>query len=142
MASDLERIVARAQKHYYEVAETYLRARGGVLHVEPDVAPSAASDFTSSDAWLLLAIKTAQADSSSATLAEIIGAGDAINHAIFMDEELKGGFYRLAHGGHISVQGDVCFVTEQFENDWQARGAGGKRSLDKHLQVVETMLGV
>ena len=62
--------------------------------------------FQASDAWLLLAVIIAAGD-DVATLDEIVGAGDFINHAIFTNDEIESGFYRLTCGGYIEeVDGD------------------------------------
>lgn len=46
------------------------------------------------------------------TVDEIREAGDYINHAIFTDMELEGGFKRLGEAGLLRVEGDEIFVTE------------------------------
>ena len=56
--------------------------------------------FVASDAWLLLAIILAAGD-DVAELAEIVAAGDGINHAIFTEDEMESGLYRLSNGGYI-----------------------------------------
>ena len=53
-----------------------------------------------SDAWLLLSIIFA-AGTDKASLERIIAIGDGINHAIFTEEEMEGGLYRLSRGGYI-----------------------------------------
>src|SRR6185503_4997727 len=53
------------------------------------------------DAWLLLAI-IYSSNEKPASLRNIIGAGDAINHAIFTDDEFESGLYRLTQGGWIT----------------------------------------
>ena len=54
--------------------------------------------FDYSDAWLLLSIIYA---GKEATLTRIIGSGDMLNHAIFNEEELIGGFARLIAGEFV-----------------------------------------
>ena len=56
--------------------------------------------FLWSDAWLLQAIAVAS-HAKSATLSEILGAADAVNHALPTDDELHGGFSRLADADYI-----------------------------------------
>jgi len=56
--------------------------------------------FLWSDSWLLEAIVLASS-SGSASLTEIIGAADAINHAILCDDEIHGGLVRLVASGFI-----------------------------------------
>jgi len=55
-----------------------------------------------SDAWLLQAIAVAASRDGSATLTEILGAADAVNHAMPTDEELHGGFSRLTAAGFVT----------------------------------------
>jgi hypothetical protein len=56
--------------------------------------------FVASDAWLLLAIILASGN-DAADLSEIVAAGDGINHAIFTEDEMESGLYRLRSGGYI-----------------------------------------
>jgi hypothetical protein len=63
-----------------------------------------------SDAWLLAAAYVLR--KKPVTVAEIREAGDYINHAIFTDEELSGGFGRLSAAGLLQVQGDEISLTE------------------------------
>ena len=58
------------------------------------------AEFLWSDAWLLEAIVVASS-SGKGSLTEIIGAADAINHAILCDDEIHGGLVRLVAGGFI-----------------------------------------
>ncbi len=60
-----------------------------------------------SDSWLLLAVLWAARD-GAASLSAIIGAGDAINHALFTPAELNGGLARLIDGGLV-VEDQGCF---------------------------------
>ena len=53
-----------------------------------------------SDAWLLQSIVLASSD-APATLAQVIGAADAVNHALLTDDELHGGLSRLTTGGVV-----------------------------------------
>lgn len=61
--------------------------------------------YLASDAWLLLAIIFA-AGKGEASLEQIVAAGDAINHAIFTDDEMESGLYRLSSGGFIEEVND------------------------------------
>ena len=63
-----------------------------------------------SDAWLLLSINLA-AKGEAADLASIIGTGDAINHAVFTQQELGSGLARLVQRGYIGIQGSAFSVT-------------------------------
>ena len=55
-----------------------------------------------SDAWLLQAIAVAASRDGSATLTEVLGAADAVNHAMPTDGELHGGLSRLTAGGFVA----------------------------------------
>ena len=57
--------------------------------------------FRWSDAWLLLAADLAVTGSGPAALARVIGAADAIQHAILTKEELDGGLGRLGRAGYL-----------------------------------------
>ncbi len=65
-----------------------------------------------SDAWLLQAIICGSGD-QGASLYHIISIGDALNHAIFTDEELESGFARLTEGGLIEERGERYYATEE-----------------------------
>jgi hypothetical protein len=70
--------------------------------------------FLWSDAWLLTAVFYARRAEGSATLPEIVGYGDALNHAIFNPEELESGLARLVSAG-LLVE-----VREAFEPSGEA----------------------
>jgi hypothetical protein len=59
--------------------------------------------FTSSDAWLLLAVAVAAGD-RDAPLVSVIAVGDGINHAIFTPQELRRGTAKLLAGAFIRYQ--------------------------------------
>lgn len=67
--------------------------------------------FLWSDAWLLQAIALASS-SGPATLAQIIGAADAVNHALLTSDELHGGFVRLTSGGFVAESDARFAITE------------------------------
>jgi hypothetical protein len=72
---------------------------------------STGSEFLWSDAWLLLAI-SATRKATSASLAETVAAGDAINHAVFTREELSGAINRLGRAGYLSwVEPNELMIT-------------------------------
>ena len=58
--------------------------------------------FVWSDAWLLLTIVLAGRE-RAASLQDVVGTGDAINHAIFTFDEIDGGTARLQQAGLIMV---------------------------------------
>jgi hypothetical protein len=133
-------------KVYRKAANAYLADRqGGLLAGPPAPDPdgsAAPTAFRRSDAWLLLAIKYAQGEKASASLERIIGAGDFINHTIFLDAELEGGFARLEGAGFIAVDGAGCAVTGKFDAAWSAAGADRRRAMHKQLESVRKILGV
>jgi hypothetical protein len=64
---------------------------------------SKAIPFVWSDAWILHAILLAAKD-DEATLEDVIGAADGINHAILTFDEIDGGVARLSRAGLIAVR--------------------------------------
>jgi len=64
-----------------------------------------------SDAWLLQAIALAT-QRGPATLAQIIAAADAVNHALPTFDELHGGFVRLTAGGFVAEAEERFTITE------------------------------
>ncbi|HJU86425.1 MAG TPA: hypothetical protein VJ788_03535 [Gemmatimonadota bacterium] len=68
--------------------------------------------FLWSDAWLLQAIAVA-ARSEPATLAEVLAAADAVNHALPTDEELHGGLARLTGEGFVEEIEDRFRLTSR-----------------------------
>ena len=47
------------------------------------------------------------------TLTELFGAGDAVNHALFTDDELEQGLTKLRAAGLVQWDGDVITLTEK-----------------------------
>ena len=94
--------------------------------------------FTWSDAWLLHAVAIAGGDASGATLTDIIGAGDGINHALFTTAELRRGFAKLSAGGFISERGALFFLEGEAATAWQR--ARQYRLLDKQRKELATLL--
>jgi hypothetical protein len=68
-----------------------------------------------SDIWLLQAIISGGGD-EGASLYNIISIGDALNHAIFTDEELEGGFARLTEGKLIEERDGRFFATTEAKD--------------------------
>lgn len=92
-----------------------------------------------SDAWLLLAIIYASRH-EPATLAKVIAAGDAINHAIFTPAELDQGLARLSRGGYVDeFDGTLVPLTKAFE--YQVTDRKPRQWLDE-LRAVQEMLNV
>jgi hypothetical protein len=65
-----------------------------------------------SDVWLLQTI-ICGGGNEGASLYHIISTGDALNHAIFTDEELESGFARLTEGGLIEERDERFFGTPE-----------------------------
>jgi hypothetical protein len=77
-------------------------------------------EYQWSDVWLLQSIMLSE--EGGASLLSIIGVGDAINHAIFTDDELESGFARLSAGGLITERDHKFFPTEKA-NDLYEQGS-------------------
>jgi hypothetical protein len=64
-----------------------------------------------SDAWLLTAAYFTEENPVS--LRGLIGAGDAINHAIFLDDEIEHGLTRLSAAGLARLEGDTIVLADE-----------------------------
>ena len=93
--------------------------------------------FYNSDAWVLLAIIYANR-SGTATLDKVIGAGDAINFAIFLPNELEGGLARLTAGGYVTEHNGTFSPTDKALG--YAGSARRGRAMLKELKDVQRML--
>jgi hypothetical protein len=91
-----------------------------------------------SDAWLLLAILYAD-QQGNATLAGIIGAGDAINVAIFTVAELESGLARLTRSGFIEENAGLFVPTKKTQ--LQTKLGHTRRSMHNELKDVAKLLG-
>jgi hypothetical protein len=72
--------------------------------------------FLWSDAWLLQAIALASRE-GPATLAEVLAAADAVNHALPIDQELHGGFSRLTAARFVEEADQHFRLTSQVPPD-------------------------
>ncbi len=61
--------------------------------------------FDRSDAWFFVAIMDYGTSFKPIDLSQIIAAGDMVNHAIFLPEELRQGFKKLITKGLIEIKG-------------------------------------
>jgi hypothetical protein len=95
------------------------------------------STYYNSDAWVLLAIIYANR-SGHGTLDKIIAAGDAINVAIFLPNELEGGLARLTAGGYISEHDGTFAPTDKALA--YSRSSRNRRAMLKELKDVQRML--
>lgn len=97
------------------------------------------SGFLWCDAWILLATAlTRRAGSSS--LAAIIGAADAVQHAIVTREELSGAFARLQRAGYLEPDAAGIRLTSAGEALVTEAGQAAAH-LHKHQEVLEQILG-
>lgn len=93
-----------------------------------------------SDAWLLLAIIFA-ADKEGASLDQIVAAGDFINHAIFTNDEMESGFFRLARGGYIEEVDDNFRPTKLTLEKYEEISRKKKRSVLGQLDLLRESIG-
>jgi hypothetical protein len=122
---------------YRKAAAAYLTAHAGALRA---AGVGDGGPIQWSDAWLLHAVMLAQGDKTCATVEDIIGAGDFINHAIFTCDELAGGFRRLEQVGFLEIDGAVCKLTTAFFAAWKRAGTE-RRSLAKQSEALRKILG-
>ncbi len=82
--------------------------------------------WTRTDAWILAAVALAS-ERDGATLAEVIGAADAIARAIPTADELAGALSRLVGSGLVQASGDRYGVAQEWRPAVAAclRGRGG-----------------
>lgn len=78
--------------------------------------------WTRSDAWFAAAVASC---SGRASLKEVIGVGDAINHAIFMRSEIEQAVRRLAAAGLLETQSGPTFELTREGAALLARRTGG-----------------
>jgi hypothetical protein len=95
------------------------------------------TNFYNSDAWVLLAIIYAHRW-GPATLDKIIAAGDAINVAIFLPNELEGGLARLTDGGYITEHERTFAPTDKALA--YSGSSRHRRAMLKELRDVQRML--
>lgn len=94
--------------------------------------------FVASDAWLLLAILAAGDD--VANLEEIVAAGDAINHAIFTEDEMESGLYRLSGGGYIEESNGSFKPSSSAADKYRVINAKVKAPL-RQMDLVSDFIG-
>lgn len=92
-----------------------------------------------SDAWLLQAIICSDKE-QGASLYDIISIGDALNHAIFTDEELESGFARLTEGGLIEERDERFFATTDAKEIY-SKASSKSRSMFTILERLEKAIG-
>lgn len=91
-------------------------------------------EYQWSDIWLLQSIILGGGD-SGANLYNIISTGDALNHAIFTNDELESGLARLTLGGLIFEKNTNFFPTPMTNELYKKAGKsdGGIYSIRKRL---------
>jgi hypothetical protein len=94
--------------------------------------------FLWSDAWLLQAIAIAS-QQGPASLADVIAAADAVNHALPTSDELHGGLLRLTGGGFVEEVEHQFKLTERVPRQVEQTivTSGWKRGRD----AASTLLG-
>jgi hypothetical protein len=98
-------------------------------------------EFEASDAWLLLAIIYAAADKDGVSLDQIVGAGDFINHAIFTNDEMESGFYRLTRGGYVEEVDGNFRPTKLALNKYNEISKKKKRAVLGQLDLLRESIG-
>lgn len=84
--------------------------------------------FLWSDAWLLQAVAVA-ARGGAATLADVIAAADAVNHALPTHDELHGALYRLTEAAFVE-ETPRGFALGARVPPGSARAIGGANAAD------------
>jgi len=94
--------------------------------VVDDLVVTTPDQWDFSDAWVFAAIRTASTGSgNSASLAEMVAAADAINHAILLDSEVQNAVQCLLGAGLICIDGRRRFRLTGSGEDIGARHRGG-----------------
>lgn len=99
-------------------------------------------DFRWSDAWILFAAGLASSRSERAgmaTLAEVIGAADAVQHAIATREELSGALARLSRARHLAVEGETVRLLPSGQALFAEASRAG-RGLDVQQEALGRLL--
>jgi hypothetical protein len=99
-----------------------------------------------SDAWMFQAIAIAS-HAAPASLSDILGAADAVNHALPTDDELHGAFVRLTQDGFVEEIGDTFHLTDRVPREvvaaivgkgWHAGRTAAERFLDAEPWTTHT----
>ena len=100
------------------------------------------SNLVWQDAWVLLAVKSAQGKSQFASREDVIKAGDFINHAVFLDSEIEHALSVLNPMALLSEQSGYFAVGPNFQTFWDQCGAQMTRSVHQQLDLIAEHLGV
>jgi hypothetical protein len=98
-----------------------------------------ASTFLWSDAWILMAIGLAS-DTGESSLAHVIGAADAVEHAVPTREEVNGALARLGRAGFVDGDPEGRRLSPAGRALLASAAAEGKTLLAR-LTVLERLLG-
>ena len=123
---------------YSKLAKDYLATNENRLVQSSLVNPG---PIQRSDAWLLLAIYYAVKIENEFKLETIIAWGDYINHAVFTNAELAGGFGRLERSGFIACHGATCELTPAFLKAWKTAKTDDHQTVFQQLDDVKKLLG-
>jgi hypothetical protein len=100
------------------------------------------NEYTSEDAWFLLAAKYAQGKKDFASKKNIVEAGDYINHAIFLESEIDHAITVLSNAGLLQVNGDNFSIGPSFAKLWEKSDAEKHRSVQKQLEKLKHAMGI
>ena len=92
--------------------------------------------FRWSDAWLMLAIGYV-AKKEPAPLAQVVGAADAIQHAILTWEEADGGLFRLGKAGYTVIRDGRIGLTVRGQT--LLSGLDARMVLDRQDQLAAAL---
>jgi hypothetical protein len=90
-------------------------------------------EWVFADVWVLASI----GHSHRCSLADLLGAGDMINHAILLSDELDSALGKLTGAGLVRVYDDWTF---ELTDDGLTLWADGSRDLRAHLKSVQEQL--
>jgi hypothetical protein len=93
--------------------------------------------WSSSDAWLLTA--ACMTGESHVSLTSLIGAGDALNHAIFTDDELNEGMTKLKAAGLANWDGEAIVLTDAAVRLYEQAAAPTRYMLEAMENVDQAL---
>jgi hypothetical protein len=98
------------------------------------------TEWEFADAWFATAVASQQ---NPCDLADVIAAGDAIDHAIFTREEIQQAVSRLAGAGLLEVSDDGRFALTSAGADLLERRQGGLfEQVDSVLELLREEIPV
>ena len=96
--------------------------------------------FLWSDAWLLLAVD--MAGNEPVSLGAVLGAGDAINHAVFTHEELSGAINRLGRAGYLTFVEPNSLTITSTGTALLRNATGENQAWRARQKRLEELLGI